>query len=75
MICDLITGCGTGVLMRTFWVLTVVVYRPTCGGRDDEYILEEYFDAKDIAVPPPTYAVADKKDQVKTKDTKDAVEN
>jgi hypothetical protein len=74
-----VLGCGIGVLMRMFWVLTVVVYRSTCGGRDDEYtqvaVIEEYIDAEDIIVPPPTYTVADEKDQVKIKDTKDGVEN
>jgi hypothetical protein len=69
-----VLGCGIGVLLRMFWVLTVVTYRSIRGERDDEYtqvaVIE--VDAEDIAVPPPTYTVADEKDQLKFKD---AVEN
>jgi len=74
-----VLGCGIGVLVRMFWVLTVVIYRSIRGERDDEYtqvaVIEEYFDAEDIVVPPPTYTVVDGKDQVKIKDTKDVTEN
>ncbi len=62
-----------------FWVLTVVVYRSTCGERDDGYtqvtVIEEYVDAENIVVPPPTYTVIDEKDKIKIKDTKDTDEN
>lgn len=76
---NLASGCGIGVLLRMFWVLTVVTFRTIRGERDDEYaqvaIIEEYVDAEDIAVPPPTYTVADEKEQAKAKDTKDATGN
>lgn len=62
-----------------FWVLTVVIYRSIRGERDDEYtrvaLMEEYVDAEDIAVPPPTYTIVDEKEQIKAKDAKDATEN
>ncbi|KAF9449636.1 hypothetical protein P691DRAFT_812046, partial [Macrolepiota fuliginosa MF-IS2] len=68
-----VLGCGIGVLLRMFWVLSVVTCRSICGDRDDGYIqvavIEEHLDAEDIAVPPPTYTIVDEKDQVKAKDT------
>jgi len=74
-----VLGCGIGVLLRMFWVLSVVTYRSICGDRDDGYtqvaVIEEYVNAEDIVVPPPTYTIVDEKDQVKAKDTKNAVEN
>ncbi|KXN85846.1 hypothetical protein AN958_10790 [Leucoagaricus sp. SymC.cos] len=67
-----VLGCGIGVLLRMFWVLTVIAYRSTCGARDDEYtqvaVIEEYIDAEEIAVPPPTYTTVDEKEQIKVKD-------
>jgi len=39
------TGCGIGVLIRMFWVLSIVSYRAFRGHRDDGYavaIMEEY---------------------------------
>ncbi|KAJ3565126.1 hypothetical protein NP233_g7840 [Leucocoprinus birnbaumii] len=72
-----VLGCGIGVLLRMFWVLTVVTFRAIRGDRqEDGYtqvtIIEEYVDAEDIAVPPPTYTVSDEKEQLKAKD---AIEN
>lgn len=74
-----VLGCGIGVLLRMFWVLTVVTYRAIRGTRDDEYtqvaVIEEYVDAEDIVAPPPTYTTVDEKDQIKAKDVKDAAGN
>lgn len=73
MIVVCFVGCGIGVLLRMFWVLTVVAYRTIRGERDDEYtqvaVIEEYVDAEDIAVPPPTYTISDEKEEIKAKDT------
>jgi len=58
-----VLGCGIGVLLRMFWVMTVVVYRMIKGdsGEDEggahEYTLvcEHYADAEAVEVPPPSY--------------------
>lgn len=61
-----VLGCGIGVLLRMFWVLTVVTYRAIRGERDEEYtIIEEYNSAEDTVVPPPTYTSVNEKDQIK----------
>jgi hypothetical protein len=70
---DFVSGCGIGVLLRMFWVLTVVTYRAIRGERDEEYtIIEEYKSAEDIVVPPPTYTTIDEKNQIKIKDNQNA---
>jgi len=66
-------GCGIGVLLRMFWVFTVVTYRGIRGEPENEYtqvaVIEEYVDAEDIVVPPPSYnIVQDEKQQLKAKD-------
>ncbi|KAF5346764.1 hypothetical protein D9756_010438 [Leucocoprinus leucothites] len=67
-----VLGCGIGVLLRMFWVLTVVTYRAIRGDREDDYtqvaVIEEYVDAEDVVVPPPTYTASDEKGQLKEKD-------
>ena len=54
------------------WVLTVITFRAINGEREEEYtrvaVVEEYVDAKNIVVPPPSYAVSDEKDQNMVKD-------
>ncbi|XP_006457302.1 hypothetical protein AGABI2DRAFT_196069 [Agaricus bisporus var. bisporus H97] len=68
-----VLGCGIGVLLRMFWVLTIVTYRTIRGERDDEYtVIEEYNSAEDVVVPPPTYTIIDEKDQIKIKDAQNA---
>ncbi|KAF8149387.1 hypothetical protein B0H34DRAFT_785387 [Crassisporium funariophilum] len=66
-----VLGCGIGVLLRMFWVLTVVAYRAMKGRRDEdevEYsqitIIEDFEDAEEIHSPPPnyTYPVDEKAD-------------
>jgi len=54
------------------WVLTVITFRAINGEREEEYtrvaVVEEYVDAENIVVPPPSYAVSDEKDQNMAKD-------
>jgi len=59
-----VLGCGLGVLLRMFWVLTVVAYRTIKGSRQEEEIsyvpvLNQY-DAEEIFVSPPVYIVDEK---------------
>ena len=55
-------GCGIGVLLRMFYVLTVVVFRAVRGGSSSAVELPEgtyhevmFEDAEAIVVPPPQY--------------------
>ena len=55
-------GCGIGVLLRMFYVLTVVVFRAVRGGSSSAVELHEgtyhevmFEDAEAIVVPPPQY--------------------
>jgi len=54
------------------WVLTVITFRAINGEHEEEYtrvaVVEEYVDAENIIVPPPSYAVSDEKDQNLVKD-------
>jgi len=54
------------------WVLTVVTFRAINEDREEEYtrvaVVEEYVDAENIVVPPPTYTVSNEKDQNMVKD-------
>lgn len=55
------------------WVLTVIFYRSIKGTEEDggEYtqlVIEEYADAEEIVVAPPTYTYTDEKTE--TKDAK-----
>jgi len=54
-----VLGCGIGVLLRMFFVLTVVVYRMVKGERQEEceYTIVVEQDAEHILVPPPHYTV------------------
>jgi len=55
-----VLGCGIGVLLRMFWVMTVLAYRTIRGERDEEesidhdYIMFEQ-DAEHLFIPPPEY--------------------
>lgn len=52
-----VLGCGIGVLLRMFWVMSVLAYRTVRGDRADEaggYIMFEH-DAENNFVPPPEY--------------------
>lgn len=53
-----VLGCGMGVLLRMFWVMSVLVYRTVRGERPEEvghgYIMFEH-DAENNFVPPPEY--------------------
>lgn len=53
-----VLGCGIGVLLRMFWVMSVLVYRTIRGERPEEvshgYIMFEH-DAENNFVPPPEY--------------------
>ncbi|KAJ3854396.1 hypothetical protein EV368DRAFT_72904 [Lentinula lateritia] len=59
-----VLGCGLGVLLRMFWVLTVVAYRTVRGGnttQEPSFIaLPNRYDPEEVFVPPPVYIV-DKK--------------
>jgi len=56
-----VLGCGIGVLLRMFWVITIVVYRMLKGESEDEGAAHEYtlvcehYDAEEVEVPPPSY--------------------
>lgn len=53
-----VLGCGIGVLLRMFWVMSVLAYRTVRGERLEEvshgYIMFEH-DAENNFVPPPEY--------------------
>ncbi|KAG2135851.1 hypothetical protein DEU56DRAFT_806781 [Suillus clintonianus] len=53
-----VLGCGIGVLLRMFWVMSVLVYRTVRGERPEEvghgFIMFEH-DAENNFVPPPEY--------------------
>lgn len=53
-------GCGIGVLLRLFWVLTVLAYRTVRGEPDDIAVHDEYivFDPhrETVFVAPPGYS-------------------
>ncbi|KAG1725284.1 uncharacterized protein EDB91DRAFT_97126 [Suillus paluster] len=55
-----VLGCGIGVLLRMFWVMSVLTYRTVRGERAEEvtldhgYIMFEH-DAENNFVPPPEY--------------------
>ncbi|KAG1889056.1 uncharacterized protein F5891DRAFT_1215816, partial [Suillus fuscotomentosus] len=53
-----VLGCGIGVLLRMFWVMSVLVYRTVRGERSEKishgYIMFEH-DAETHFVPPPEY--------------------
>ncbi|PPR00094.1 hypothetical protein CVT24_008996 [Panaeolus cyanescens] len=57
-----VLGCGIGVLLRMFYVLTVLAIRSFKGHNDDEIqyaeitIIEDYDDEEHVTSPPPTYA-------------------
>jgi hypothetical protein len=66
-----VIGCGIGVLLRMFWVLSVVFYRMIRGTKEEEnkytqiIVVEEYDDAEQPSAAPPTYTFADDKVDVK----------
>ncbi|KAF9050474.1 hypothetical protein BJ165DRAFT_1342095 [Panaeolus papilionaceus] len=58
-----VLGCGIGVLLRMFYVLTILAVRSFKGRNSDEVqysrvvVIEDYEDAeRQITSPPPTYA-------------------
>jgi len=60
-----VLGCGIGVLLRMFWVMTVVMYRAIKGRNGEaEYTLvcEHYTQAETILVAPPSYVYLDEKE-------------
>jgi len=53
-----VLGCGLGVILRMFWVLSVVTFRAIRGSRREEVeytIIHEYI--PESPVPPPSYPV------------------
>jgi len=54
-----VLGCGIGVLLRMFWVISVIAFRMIRGRREEpqyiEVVYEHYTDAENILVPPPHY--------------------
>lgn len=68
-----ITGCGIGVLLRMFWVLSVLAYRTIRGEREEsqvrEYVVLDQ-DVETIFIAPPQYSdekqvvIEDQKPQV-----------
>jgi hypothetical protein len=52
-----VLGCGIGVLLRMFWVLTVLAYRTVRGEREEETIDREYimYEPETLFVAPPEY--------------------
>jgi len=62
-----VLGCGIGVLLRMLWVLSVISYRFMKGGQEDENkyleiaVIEDFADAEEIFVAPPTYTYPDEK--------------
>jgi len=52
-----VLGCGIGVLLRMFWVLTVLAYRTVRGEREEETIDREYimYEPETVFVAPPEY--------------------
>jgi len=59
-------GCGLGVLLRMFWVLTVISYRLIRGSKEEEpkyteiIVVEDYEDAPEYTVTP-SYTYTDEK--------------
>ncbi|KAF9227081.1 hypothetical protein BS17DRAFT_806340 [Gyrodon lividus] len=52
-----VLGCGIGVLLRMFWVLTVLAYRTVRGDREEETFDHEYimYEPETLFVAPPEY--------------------
>ncbi|KAF8907948.1 hypothetical protein CPB84DRAFT_1959485 [Gymnopilus junonius] len=56
-----VLGCGIGVLLRLFWVLSIVMYRAIRGRRDDEHeythvaFVEEYEEPPVLSPLPSTF--------------------
>jgi hypothetical protein len=52
-----VLGCGIGVLLRMFWVMTIVCYRMIKGETDEHDYVEiiNETSAEEILVPPPHY--------------------
>jgi len=52
-----VLGCGIGVLLRMFWVLTVLAYRTVRGEREEETFDHEYimYEPETLFVAPPEY--------------------
>jgi len=55
-----VLGCGIGVLLRMFWVMSVLTYRTIRGEREEEDHFEHEYvvfeqDAEGMFVPPPEY--------------------
>jgi len=61
-----VLGCGIGVLLRMFFIMSIVLYRSVRGGSVDEHeeveyhVIHLYDDAEELAVPPPHYIVDEK---------------
>jgi len=57
-----VIGCGLGVLLRMFWVLTVVAFRAIRGDKQEsEYLpITNQHDAEEIFVAPPVYIIDEK---------------
>jgi hypothetical protein len=56
-----VLGCGLGVLLRMFWVLSVITFRTIRGPRREEVeytIIHEYI--PETAVSPPSYPIDEK---------------
>jgi len=71
-----VLGCGLGVLLRMFWVLSVITYRTFNGNRREEVeytVIHEYIDASETPVPPPTYTYVDEKAEAKKDEETPAV--
>lgn len=72
-----VLGCGLGVLLRMFWVFTVVAYRTVRGNSQEQEESYDYIpvlnqlDAEEIFVAPPVYIVDEKaplKEELKAAD-------
>jgi hypothetical protein len=61
-----VLGCGIGVLLRMFWVLTVIAYRLFRGEREEDVqyiavVCDHYDDGEEAVVPPPPQYIIDEK--------------
>ena len=61
-----VSGCGIGVLLRMFWVLTVIAYRLFRGDREEDVqyiavVRNHYDNGEEAIIPPPPQYIIDEK--------------